>query len=74
LIALQSGGLALNSSNNIASMVQECEAETPYYEISFDPPPAKQRDEYHRLEIQLDKPGLTARTRQGYYAQPSPRD
>jgi VWFA-related protein len=70
VIAIQSGGLALNSSNNIASMVRECVAETPYYEISFDPPAAKQRDEYHRLEIQLDKPGLTARTRQGYYAQP----
>jgi hypothetical protein len=51
-------------------MVQECVAETPYYEISFDPPTAKQRDEYHHLEIQLGKPGLTARTRQGYYAQP----
>jgi VWFA-related protein len=73
VIAIQSGGLALNSSNNIAGLVQECIADTaPYYEISFVPPPAKQRDEYHHLEIQLAKPGLTARTRQGYYAQPLP--
>jgi VWFA-related protein len=70
VLAVQSGGLALNSSNNIAGMVQECVAETPYYEISFDPPAAKQRDEYHHLEIKLTQPGLTARTRQGYYAQP----
>ena len=27
-------------------------------------------DEYHTLEVKVDKPGLTARTRTGYYAQP----
>jgi hypothetical protein len=27
-------------------------------------------NEYHALEIKLGKPGLTARTRTGYYAQP----
>jgi VWFA-related protein len=71
VLAIQSGGLALNFSNDIASLLQECLSDTtPYYRISFDPPQAQQRDEYHHLEIQLAKPGLTARTRQGYYAQP----
>lgn len=71
VLAIQSGGLALNFSNDVASLLQECLSDTtPYYEISIDPPPAGQRDEYHHLEIQLAKPGLTARTRQGYYAQP----
>jgi VWFA-related protein len=75
VLAIQSGGLALNFNNDVASLLRECLADTaPYYEISFDPAPAEQRDEYHHLEIQLAKPGLTARTRQGYYAQPSPRD
>jgi len=41
-----------------------------YYELSFDPPPGDRRDEYHHLEIQVAKPGLIARTRQGYYSQP----
>jgi len=27
-------------------------------------------NEYHALDVKLDKPGLTARTRAGYYAQP----
>ena len=73
--ALQSGGLALVSSNNIACGVHECLTDSaPYYEISFDAPTTKRPDEYHRLEIEIAKPGLTARTRQGYYAQPRPRD
>jgi VWFA-related protein len=75
VLAVQSGGLALDFTNDVASLLRECLADTaPYYEISFDPAPAEQRDEYHHLEIQLAKPGLTARTRQGYYAQPSQRD
>lgn len=41
-----------------------------YYEISFDTAPAKSVNEYHGLEVKLDKPNLTARTRNLYYAQP----
>ena len=71
VLATQSGGLALSSSNDVVSLLQQCMADTEaYYAISFDPAPADHRDEYHSLEIRLSKPGLTARTRQGYYAQP----
>lgn len=41
-----------------------------YYELSFSPAPSDRRDEYHHLTIQVAKPGLTARTRDGYYSQP----
>jgi VWFA-related protein len=72
VLATQSGGLVLNFNNDVASLLRECLSDSaPYYEISFDPPPGDKRDEYHHLEIKLAKPGLTARTRQGYYAQPS---
>jgi VWFA-related protein len=71
VLAVQSGGLALYASNDIAGLLQECAAETShYYEMSFVPAPAEKGDEYHHLEIQLANHGLTARTRQGYYAQP----
>jgi VWFA-related protein len=71
VLAIQSGGIAFNSTNDISGLLQQCIADTvPYYEISFDSPKAAQRDEYHDLEIKLARPGLTARTRQGYYAQP----
>jgi VWFA-related protein len=72
VLATQSGGLVLNFNNDVASLLRECLSDSaPYYEISFDPPTGDKRDEYHRLEIKLAKPGLTARARQGYYSQPS---
>jgi VWFA-related protein len=71
VLAVQSGGLALASSNDVAALLQQCLADAgAYYELSFDSSPADRRDEYHSLQITVDKPGLTARTRQGYYAQP----
>jgi VWFA-related protein len=72
VLADQSGGLVLNFNNDVSSLLRECISDSaPYYEISFDPPPGDKRDEYHHLEIKLAKHGLTARARQGYYAQPS---
>jgi len=71
VLAVQSGGLALTSSNDVASLLNQCLVDAQsYYEVSFDPSPADRRDEYHSLEMTVNKPGLTARTRQGYYAQP----
>jgi len=71
VLATQSGGLALNSSNDIVVQLQECIADAgTYYEISFDPPMSDGPNEYHQLEVHVAKPGLTARTRQGYYTQP----
>jgi VWFA-related protein len=75
VLALQSGGLALDYSNDIPGLLRKCLADAaPYYEISFDSPPAKQPDTYHHIDIKLTQPGLKARTREGYYAQPAPRN
>jgi hypothetical protein len=38
--------------------------------LTFNAPPAAHANEYHGLEVAIDKPGLTARTRTGFYAQP----
>ena len=32
-----------------------------YYEVSFEAAPGEGADEYHRVDVQIDKPGLTAR-------------
>jgi VWFA-related protein len=71
VLATQTGGLALSSTNDIVAMLQKCFADTEaYYRLSFNSAPADHRDEYHNLLVQVAKPGLTARTRTGYYAQP----
>jgi len=71
VLATQTGGLALASSNDMAGLLKQAVDDSKaFYEISFDPPPADRPGEYHRLEVQVAKPGIVARTRQGYYAQP----
>jgi VWFA-related protein len=75
VLAVQSGGLALYSNNDVAGLLRSCTIDAaPFYEISFALPPAGHADEYHRLEVRVAKPGLIARTHQGYYAAPSAHD
>jgi len=71
VLARQTGGLELESSNDIAQMVHRCIADAnAYYVLTFNRPAAAQANEYHGIEVRVNKPGLTARTRIGYYAQP----
>jgi VWFA-related protein len=71
VLSVQSGGLALNGSNDIVGGLKTCFADVQsWYEITVPVSRAEQRNEYHQLEIKIDKPGLVARTRDGYYAQP----
>ncbi len=71
VLAVQSGGLAVGPGNDIARLLERCMADTmAYYEMSFDAPPSDRRDEYHSLQVKVSQPGLTARTRTGYYSEP----
>ena len=70
-LAAQSGGRVLNASNDVAGEIEACVADAnTFYVLSFDGLPGDGPNEYHALEIKIDKPGLAARTRSGYYAQP----
>lgn len=70
VLAIQTGGLALNSTDT-ATLLQECAAaNTSYYRISFEPPPTETRDVYHPLKVLVAKPGATAATSTAYYAEP----
>ncbi len=74
VLAVQSGGLALPPSNDVAASIETCVRDAgTYYSVTFEPPPADGPDEYHKLDVRLDKPGLTARTNTGYYNQPAGR-
>jgi VWFA-related protein len=71
VIATQSGGLVLGHSNDTSSLLERCVSDTSaFYRLSFDAPPADHSDEYHALQVKVSGPGLTARTRTGYYDQP----
>ncbi len=71
VLAYQSGGLVLNSTNDIAGGIAACISDAnSFYVLSFDAAAGDGPNEYHAVDIKLDKPGLVARTRSGYYAQP----
>ena len=71
VLATQSGGLVLNSSNDLERELRTCFAETKAsYFLSFEGSPGEAENEYHHLEVVVGEPGLTARTKSAYYAQP----
>ena len=71
VFAYQSGGLVLNSSNDLAGEMQTCVNDANnYYILSFNGALADGPNEYHALEVTVDRPGMEARTRSGYYARP----
>jgi VWFA-related protein len=71
VLAVQSGGRVFNSSNDLTSSIVDCAADgDAFYVISFDAAKADHANEYHAISVAVDKPGVTARTRTGYYAQP----
>lgn len=70
VLAVQSGGMVLNASNDITGEIARCVADADgYYVLQLSFAPAEKPDEYHSIVVQVNRPGLTARTRTGYYAQ-----
>lgn len=71
VLAAQSGGLVFGPNNDLAGQIARCVADAnAFYRISFNPPRAQQPDEYHNLQVVVDKPGIVVRTTMGYYNQP----
>ncbi len=71
VIAAQSGGLVFTGSSDVAGNLRKSEEDgRSWYEITFQPATAEHANEYHHVQVDVDKPGVTARTRDGYYAQP----
>jgi VWFA-related protein len=71
VFAVHSGGLVLNSTNDLTAAIAECSADAnSFYALSFEGARPDHTNEYHALEVKVSKPGATVRVRTGYYAQP----
>jgi VWFA-related protein len=71
VLAEQSGGLALSENNDVSAEIRKCLADADnYYEISYTAPAPGSANEFHKIEVRVEGPGLVARTRTGYYAKP----
>ncbi len=71
VLVVQTGGLILGPDNDLAAQLNRClEDANTFYTLTFDPPKALHTDEYHQLQIKVDRPDVTVRTTTGYYNQP----
>jgi len=71
VIAARSGGGMLDTPHNLAALIGErVEEESRYYSITFDPPRTNGIDEYHHLQVEIDKPDVTAHCFLDYYDEP----
>ncbi len=71
VLAVQSGGRVMDESFDLVKQIKDCvRGADAFYTLTFDPAHADHTDEYHELKVQIDRPGLTARTTTGYYDQP----
>lgn len=71
VLAVQSGGLVATGNSDVAGNLEKYSADgAGGYNVTFDMAGAEHANEYHHLQVEVTTPGLTARTRDGYYAQP----
>ena len=71
VLAEQSGGEVFTPSNDIAAQLTNCVADVDaFYTLTLDEAPQDKPNQYHALTVKVTTPGLTTRTRAGYYQQP----
>jgi VWFA-related protein len=71
-LAYRSGGRVLIGDNDMTSQIITCAGDADsFYRIAFERLPGDGPNEFHALDLKVDKPKLTARTQAGYYAQPA---
>jgi VWFA-related protein len=74
VFAIRSGGRVLTAGNDIGGQVDDCVADiNAFYVLTFEGVSSEKPNDYHNLELKVDKPGLTARTSGGYYVQQEQR-
>ncbi len=71
VLAVQSGGQVVESSTDVAGMIQKCLADLgAWYEITIQAATPDRPNEYHHIEVKVERKGLNVRTRDGYYSNP----
>jgi VWFA-related protein len=69
VLAAHTGGQVLINGRDIAGSLKTAIRDASGgYDLTFAPIPGDRVNEYHALEVRLDKPNLKARTTSGYYA------
>ena len=73
VFAEHSGGRALISAGDTLGDINAALRDAgAYYELTFEASAADRTNEYHKLEVRVDKPNVQVHTNAGYYAKPAP--
>ncbi len=68
-LAEETGGLATVNSNNFeAAFDRIVRDSSSYYVLAYYPPSERRDGKFHKIDVQLKKPGTTVRARRGYTA------
>jgi hypothetical protein len=71
VLATQSGGQVLDSSNDLArELSQGVNDASAWYTLVVATQTSEQPNTWHDVDVKVDKPGAKVRTINGYYAQP----
>ena len=71
VLAHNSGGQVYIHENNLTAELSACLADAnSYYVLGFDSAPSALPDEFRKIEVTVDRRGLTVRTNAEYFAQP----
>jgi VWFA-related protein len=70
-LVAKSGGKVVWGRNDVANMVDDCLRDAQaYYVITYPAPAAPHDTTFHEVRVQVNKPGVQARTRWGYFGLP----
>jgi len=74
-VAENTGGQAFTNTNEFETGVERIFAENgSYYLLGFNPADPRADGRFRRLEVRVNRPGLTVRSRAGYYGAAAPDD
>jgi len=75
LVAEATGGVAYSETNDIATAVLKAiNNGANYYAIAYSPPDQKYNGTYHKIDVKVDRPGVTLDFRKGYYSDDLAKD
>ena len=70
-LAESTGGFSMENSNDLrAPLERVVEDATSHYEIFYRPKSQNFDGRFRRIEVRVDRPGVTLQSREGYYALP----
>ena len=69
MVAEATGGIAYSETNDLAtSVLKAIDNGANYYSIAYVPPDQTNKGVYHKIDVKVDRPGVTVVFRKGYYS------